>query len=82
MAWIKNVNVARWRGTLAELRNRVIDPETGQADNIMTVHSLDAGSLRVHLDLYTQAMRATPTLPKVDREMIALVVSKINGCHY
>jgi alkylhydroperoxidase family enzyme len=82
MAWIENVDISQWHGDLAELRNRVVDPATGQADNILTVHSLDAGSLRAHLNLYTQAMRGTSSLPKVDREMIALVVSKINGCHY
>jgi len=48
----------------------------------MAVHSLDAGSMKAHLALYQQAMRGTKSLRKVEREMIALVVSKTNGCHY
>jgi AhpD family alkylhydroperoxidase len=32
--------------------------------------------------LYRQAMRGTRTLRKVEREMIALVVSRVNECHY
>ena len=31
---------------------------------------------------YAAVMRGTATLPKVDRELIALVVSDLNGCHY
>jgi len=82
MAWIKTIDEADWHDGLAELRPKVVDPETGQVDNIMSVHSLDAGSLKAHLALYRQAMRGTVSLPKVEREMIALVVSKTNGCHY
>ena len=82
MSWIDEIDVSKWEGELADLRSQVIDPETGKADHILTVHSLDAGSLRAHLGLYRQAMQGTSTLPKVDREMIALVVSKLNGCHY
>jgi AhpD family alkylhydroperoxidase len=32
--------------------------------------------------LYTSAMAGTATLRKVEREMIALVVSLHNECHY
>ena len=38
--------------------------------------------LRGHLALYGAVMRSTPSFPKVEREMIALVVSQLNGCHY
>ena len=82
MAWIETVNDSEWTGELAALRPKIADPTTGHVDNIMSIHSLDPGSLRAHLDLYLQAMRGTDSLPKVDREMIALVVSKENGCHY
>jgi alkylhydroperoxidase family enzyme len=48
----------------------------------MRIHALDAGSLEAHDMLYRQAMRSTRTLRKVEREMIAVVVSAINECHY
>lgn len=82
MTWIETINEDQWEGPLAELRRKVADPATDKVDNIMAVHSLDPGSLKAHLALYKQAMRGTESLPKVDREMIALVVSKTNGCHY
>ena len=82
MSWIDEIDISNWPGELDDIRSQVVDPETGKVDNILNVHSIDAGSLRAHLNLYLQAMRGTSTLPKADREMIALVVSKLNGCHY
>ncbi len=82
MAWIEMIDEDQWGGQLSDLRRKVVDPATGQVDNIMAVHSLDPGSMTAHLGLYRQAMRGTKGLPKVDREMIALVVSQTNGCHY
>lgn len=64
------------------LRPEVVDPTYGRVDNIMAVHWQDPASLRAHLALYRQAMKGTPSLRKVDREMIALTVSTINECHY
>lgn len=82
MTWIETIDDSQWQGELAALQQRVADPKTGHIDNIMAVHSLDPGSMKAHLGLYQQAMRGTATLPKVDREMIALIVSQANECHY
>jgi alkylhydroperoxidase family enzyme len=60
----------------------VIDPKWNRVDWIMRIHGLDAGSLEAHDILYRQAMKSTRTLRKVEREMIAVVVSGINECHY
>jgi len=67
---------------LSSIRPSVLDPTYGRVDNILGIHSLDPRSLSAHLALYRQAMRSTASLPKVDREMIAVVVSKINECNY
>ncbi len=67
---------------LVELRKRTVDPAHGRVDNILAIHSLDPASMAAHLALYRQAMKSTRSLPKVDREMIAVVVSEINECHY
>jgi alkylhydroperoxidase family enzyme len=82
MSWIEETPPKEWTGELARLKSKVKDPNSGDIDNIMSVHSLDAGSMKAHLLLYRQAMKGTEGLPKVDREMIALVVSKTNGCNY
>jgi len=82
MSWIHVINDDQWEGDLAALRDRVVDPTSGRVDHIMAVHSLSPRSLDAHDTLYRSAMRGTATLRKVDREMIALVVSTINECHY
>ena len=81
--WIQTIDDRQWtHGDLAELRPSVVDPSHDRVDNILAVHSIDPGSLRVHADLYSQVMRSTASLRKVDRELIAFVVSTINECHY
>jgi len=82
MAWIETVPDDEWAGELAEPYEAAVDPVHGRVDNILAVHSINPHSLKAHLGLYESAMRGTATLRKVDREMIALVVSKENGCHY
>jgi alkylhydroperoxidase family enzyme len=69
-------------GRLANLYARLVDPAYGRVDNIMQIHSLHAEGMRTHWELYREVMTGTPSLRKVDREMIALVVSVINDCHY
>ena len=69
-------------GELAELFERGRDPENGRVDNILRIHGLHASGLASHLSLYTSVMRGTPSFRKVDRELVAFVVSQINGCHY
>jgi alkylhydroperoxidase family enzyme len=48
----------------------------------MRVHALHPAGLAAHFELYRAVMRPTETLPKVERELIAFVVSRENGCHY
>jgi len=82
VAWIDIPDDREWEGELAEYRPRVVDRQHDRVDNILAVHGLDVGSLQAHQTLYAQAMKGTKTLRKVDREMIALVVSIANDCHY
>lgn len=82
MAWINVVDERQADGTLAQLYGRMVDPAYGRVDNILQAHSLHPQGLRSHFDLYREVMKGTATLPKVDREMIALVVSLVNQCHY
>lgn len=67
---------------LADIRDRIADSHSGRVDHVMAIHSLNPRSLVAHDALYQSAMRGTATLRKIDREMIAFVVSSINGCHY
>ena len=82
MAWIETIREDRWDGDLAALYERVADQAAGRVDNIMQVHSLNPRALAAHDALYRSAMAGTASLRKVDRELIALTVSRLNDCHY
>jgi len=82
MAHIDVVPDDEWTGDLAELYSQVVDPTYKRVDNIMAIHSLNPRGLAAHQALYTSAMSGTATLRKVERELIALVVSLENHCHY
>ena len=82
MAWIATIREDEWDGELAELYPDVVDTSHQRVDNIMQIHSLNPRGLAAHNALYLSAMRGTATLRKVERELIAYVVSAINDCHY
>ena len=82
MPWIEAPHEDDWEDELAGLKDEVVDPVHARVDWIMRIHALDAGSLNAHHVLYRQAMTGTRTLRKVDREMIAVIVSLANDCHY
>jgi alkylhydroperoxidase family enzyme len=82
MPWIETPHEDDWGPEFDDLKPQVTDPEYDRVDWIMRIHALDAGSLSAHNILYRQAMKGTKSLRKVDREMIAVVVSQINDCDY
>lgn len=82
MAWIDTSIHPEHRDALTPLFAEHEDPTTGEVDNILAVHALHPAGLNAHLALYTAVMHGTPTLRKVEREMIAVVVSATNGCRY
>ncbi len=82
MAWIETVPDGEWTGDLEPLHGAVVDRDSGRVDNIMAVHSLNPRGLAAHNALYISAMAGTATLRKVERELIAYVVSLENHCHY
>ena len=84
MAWIETVPDNRWKDHdgLADLYGRVVDTTFDRVDRIMAVHSLNPRGLAAHDGLYRSAMSGTGTLRKVERELVALVVSLENHCHY
>ncbi|HZD22280.1 MAG TPA: hypothetical protein VE569_02600 [Acidimicrobiia bacterium] len=82
MAWIHAPHEDEWENDLEELKGEVIDPIHQRVDWIMRIHALDHESMRAHNILYRQAMKGTRSLRKVEREMLALVVSQANDCQY
>jgi len=84
MAWIEIVPDEEWADdeALENLYGRVVDKSSGRIDYIMSVHSLNPRGLAAHDGVYRSAMAGTKSLRKVERELIALVVSLENECHY
>ena len=81
MAWIKMIREEDAKGRLKKLYGLLTEP-WGGVDNILKIHSLNPRSLRSHFDLYKSLMRGRSDLSLIQREMIAVVVSSINHCHY
>ena len=84
MAWIEIVPDDEWADNeaLNDLYEGVVDKGHGRVDHIMSIQLLNPRGLAAHDSLYRSAMAVTRNLRKVEREMIALVVSLENHCHY
>ncbi len=58
------------------------DQRVPDRDNIIQIHSVHPRTMRHHYDLYIELMRRRGPLSRVQREMVAVVVSAANDCHY
>jgi uncharacterized peroxidase-related enzyme len=54
----------------------------GKVFNIIKAISLRPRALRAMLDLYREVMFGRSELSRADRELLAVVVSRMNDCHY
>lgn len=82
VAWIETIPEAKAAGELAELYAREKDPKSGRVDAILKVHSLHPRSLDDHARLYHTIMHGDSGLSLAERELMGVVVSTLNGCHY
>ena len=81
MAWIRVIQEEEADGELKQLYRQMTGP-SGGVDNILKIHSLNPPSLRAHFELYKSLMRGPSGLSRIQREMIAVVVSVANHCNY
>lgn len=81
MAWIRVIDETEAEGELAE-QYRDLSAPGGGVDHILTIHSLHPASLDAHVHLYRTLMYGKGPLSRVQREMIAVVASAVNECHY
>lgn len=83
MAWIAWVDEADAEGPVAEIYGEA--SKRGRpfpVSHIKKIHSLHPEAL-VHIDAFDRVVRRGPSgLTHGQREMIAVVVSVLNGCHY
>lgn len=54
----------------------------GLVPNVLKAYAFDEKKLRVFTDFYNDLMLGDSVLTKLEREMIAVVVSAVNRCHY
>lgn len=54
----------------------------GKIFNIVKAMSLSPGTLRAAMGLYREVMFGRSELSRAERELLAVVVSRANDCHY
>lgn len=81
MAYIRYIAASDAEPRLLELYDRYADAR-GTLDNILRIHSLNPPSMEHHYDLYRHLMAGPSPLSRVQREMIAVIVSAENDCFY
>lgn len=58
------------------------DSKLGFVPNVLVAHAFDPVRLRQFAEFYNRLMMGDSELSKLEREMIAVVVSSRNRCHY
>ncbi len=81
MAWIETVPLGAASGLLKTLYDAAL-PRAGKLFNVLAVQSLNPPVMRAGLGLYREVMFGASPLSRAQREMIAVVVSTANECHY
>lgn len=81
MAYISYVPEQDADDALAALYREYRTP-AGDLDNILKIHSQNPPSMRAHYAFYKCLMYGRSELSRRQREMIAVVVSALNQCHY
>lgn len=81
MAWIKIIQESDAEGLLARIYEAARG-RSGKVFNILKLQSAHPPALKAMIDLYQAAMLSESPLSRAQREMLAVVVSRANNCHY
>lgn len=81
LAWISWIEESQAEGELKE-HYEYLKRSRGKISNIMKVQSLNPDAMMAHLVLYMKIMFGKSELTRVQREMIATLVSATNNCRY
>lgn len=82
MAWIQTVDEAEATGIVKAEYDAAL-ARAGELYNIVRLFSVRPKSMRAFVELYKVVMHDEDSpLTRMQREMIATVVSKVNECHY
>ncbi len=81
MTWIRTVGDDEASGPLRELYEAAVR-RAGRVFGIVRAMSLNPPALRASMDFYRACMFGPSGLSRAVRELLAVVVSRVNGCHY
>ena len=81
MPFLRLVEEGEARGPLRKEYDAAVE-RAGKVFNIVKSMSLRPGVLRRSMDLYRAIMFGPSELSRVERELLAVVVSRANDCHY
>ncbi len=81
MTKIKTIEPENAEGELREIYDD-LRKKRGKIAEIHKIQSLNPPSIKNHMNLYMTVMFGKSPLTRAQREMMAVVVSKANGCEY
>jgi uncharacterized peroxidase-related enzyme len=81
MAFLRLIREDEATGALAREYEAGIK-RAGKVFNIVKAMSLRPGVLRRSMELYREIMFGPSGLSRIERELLAVVVSRANDCHY
>jgi alkylhydroperoxidase family enzyme len=81
MPWIRTIPYEDATGLLRREYDAASE-RAGRVFNIVSLQSLRPRILRASVRLYAELMHAPSGLTRAQREAIAVVASKTQGCHY
>jgi len=81
MSYIRCVSDEEATGLLARIY-KAARKRAGRVFQILWIQSLEPDILRTSTLLYQSIMHAPGPLSRFEREAVAVIVSKTNGCHY
>ena len=81
MTWIRTIAADEATGRLRKIYDAAIE-RAGRVFGIVRAMSLSPSILDSSMGLYQRVMFAREGLERYQREMLAVVVSRANACHY
>lgn len=81
MAWIKYITPDEATGEVSALYDAATK-RAGRVFNIVSINSLKPRLMQKFLDFYLAVMFGPSGLSRAQKEMLALVVSRVNHCRY
>lgn len=81
MPYIKQITLDQASGLLKRELEKAV-ARAGRVWNIVQIMSLNPRAMKASMEMYGATMFADSPLSRQQREMLAVVVSKVNHCDY